>query len=218
MAQGRPRQPLAFRLRLDLFAGSRVLHIHFPDRYRQRAVVCVFSPDSRGRKDILASNLVRGAFWIGGHQGGSFNLVAMGAQPFKSGMGSGAGAGVPLYPAPRRVSALRGMVPSPTPKRDHGDPQAFRLRSAGQGRAGAGGGTRTPTGLAAQRIFVPVYGFRRPCCLAAGFGVWTIPSPCPDVLPVVRCCPSSLYTFPTGKLIAPAGLGSGSPYYRVPRI
>jgi hypothetical protein len=24
-----------------------------------------------------------------------------------------------------------------------------------------------------QRIFVPAYGFRRPCCLAAGFGVWT---------------------------------------------
>src|ERR1035438_1418995 len=29
--------------------------------------------------------------------------------------------------------ALRGMVPSPTPKRDHGDPQAFRLRSEGKG-------------------------------------------------------------------------------------
>jgi hypothetical protein len=28
--------------------------------------------------------------------------------------------------------ALRGMVPSPTPKRDHGDPQAFRLRSKGK--------------------------------------------------------------------------------------
>jgi len=36
----------------------------------------------------------------------------------------------------------------------------------------------------------PFYGFRRPCILAAGFGVWTIPSPCPgcvsgfQVLPV----------------------------------
>ena len=29
--------------------------------------------------------------------------------------------------------ALRGMVPSPTPNRDHGDPQAFRLRSEGKG-------------------------------------------------------------------------------------
>jgi hypothetical protein len=28
-----------------------------------------------------------------------------------------------------------------------------------------------------------------------GFGVWTIPSPCPDLSPGVRL-PSSLYTFP----------------------
>ena len=28
------------------------------------------------------------------------------------------------------------------------------------------------------------------------FVVWTIPSPCPDRAPGVRCCPSSLYTFP----------------------
>jgi len=40
----------------------------------------------------------------------------------------------------------------------------------------------------------------------------------PDTFPVYRCCPSSLYTFPTGALIAPAGLGLGSPCYRVPRI
>jgi hypothetical protein len=26
--------------------------------------------------------------------------------------------------------------------------------------------------------------------------VWTIPSPCPGFGPGVRCCPSSLYTFP----------------------
>ena len=53
---------------------------------------------------------------------------------------------------------------------------------------------------------------------SAGFGVWTIPSPCPDLAPSLRCCPSSLYTFPTGTLIAPAGLGSGTPRYGVPRI
>jgi len=35
-----------------------------------------------------------------------------------------------------------------------------------------------------------------PTALAMGFGVWTIPSPCPDLAPGVRCCPSSLYTFP----------------------
>jgi len=43
---------------------------------------------------------------------------------------------------------------------------------------------------------MPVYGFRRPSVLDAGFGVWTIPSPCPGQLRDVRCCPSSLYTFP----------------------
>lgn len=30
--------------------------------------------------------------------------------------------------------ALRGMVPSPTPKQDHGDPQSFRFRSEGNGK------------------------------------------------------------------------------------
>src|ERR1019366_4210175 len=39
-----------------------------------------------------------------------------------------------FFPAPgRRFKGIcpRGMVPSPAPKRDHGDPQAFRLRSEG---------------------------------------------------------------------------------------
>ena len=35
-----------------------------------------------------------------------------------------------------------------------------------------------------------------PTAFAMGFGVWTIPSPYPDSAPGVRCCPSSLYTFP----------------------
>jgi hypothetical protein len=35
-----------------------------------------------------------------------------------------------------------------------------------------------------------------PTAFAMGFGVWTIPSPCPDLAPGVRCCRSSLYTFP----------------------
>src|ERR1019366_2427879 len=34
-------------------------------------------------------------------------------------------------PPVSKGSALRGMVPSPAPKRDRGDPQAFRLRSEG---------------------------------------------------------------------------------------
>src|SRR5271157_4239973 len=60
-------------------------------------------------------------------------------------LAAGAGAGVPLVrgtlknaqraerlPDVSKKFALRRMVPSPTPKRDHGDPQAFRLRSVGQ--------------------------------------------------------------------------------------
>jgi len=69
---------------------------------------------------------------------------------------------------------------------------------------GAGGGTRTPTGLP-PTDFRTNYGFRRPAAARSRFGafvVWTIPSPCsgpriaPGHAPGVRCCPSSLYTFP----------------------
>jgi hypothetical protein len=64
--------------------------------------------------------------------------------------------------------------------------------------SGAGGGTRTPTGLP-PTDFRTSYGFRRRSFAQARFGVfvvWTIPSPCPGVDPGFRCCPSSLYTFP----------------------
>src|ERR1700674_1669245 len=40
----------------------------------------------------------------------------------------------------------RGMVPSPTPKRDHGDPQAFRLRSEGHLRSWYGRRDLNPHG------------------------------------------------------------------------
>ena len=60
---------------------------------------------------------------------------------------------------------------------------------------GAGGGTRTPTGLAALRIFIPATAFaaalRR---LGSGLSLHLAPSP------GVRCCPSSLYTFPRAGL------------------
>jgi hypothetical protein len=52
-----------------------------------------------------------------------------------------------------------------------------------------------------------------PCCPAARFGVWTIPSPCPDLAPGVRCCPSSLYTFPavSGWAWLGIAISQGSP-------
>ena len=64
---------------------------------------------------------------------------------------------IKTHPAPREIEmarvpkgwfhpwakkeALRGMVPSPAPKRDRGDPQAFRLRSEGLDDDGSGRGT-----------------------------------------------------------------------------
>jgi hypothetical protein len=132
---------------------------------------------------------------------------------------AGAGAGVPQSPAPgRKAPALRGMVPSPTPKRDHGDPQAFRLRSEGQGELVRAEGLEPSRALRPNGFSYPSTAFAAPAVLQQGLGSGLSLHRVPDVLPVVRCCPSSLYTFPTGKLIAPAGLGSGSPCYRVPRI
>ena len=66
-----------------------------------------------------------------------------------------------------------------------------RSPGRGVGKDGAGGGTRTLTSLRSTD-FLTGYGFRRPGI--AGFAVWTIPSPYPPS--GVRCCPSSLYTFP----------------------
>src|SRR5450759_1969184 len=52
------------------------------------------------------------------------------SSPKKSGKAMGSERMVPSLGKERDP---RGMVPSPTPKRDHGDPQAFRLRSEGKG-------------------------------------------------------------------------------------
>src|SRR5579863_9699286 len=49
---------------------------------------------------------------------------------------------------------------------------------------------------------------------SAGFGVWTIPSPCPDLAPGLGA--ARLVSTPSQPFRA--GLGSGSPCYRVPRI
>ena len=64
-----------------------------------------------------------------------------------------------------------------------------------------------------------------PTAFAMGFGVWTIPSPCPDLAPGVRCRPSSLYTFPAYvspglardchiKMVSPTLSSSASPVSR----
>ena len=83
-------------------------------------------------------------------------------------------------------------------------------------RGSAGGGTRTLTRITSTD-FRTVYGFRRPAARfrrLGEFAVWTIPSPCPDT-PGIRCCPSSLYTFPAR--VPPPGLARDC-HYRFPRI
>ena len=67
-------------------------------------------------------------------------------------------------------------------------------------RGGAGGGTRTPTGIAALRIFVPATAFAALACRAdaAGASLWSgLSLHRAPAEPEVRCCPSSLYTFPS---------------------
>src|ERR1017187_9183386 len=103
-------------------------------------------------------------------------------------------------------SVLRGMVPSPAPKRGHGDPQAFRLRSArAKGDLVRAGGLEPPRALRPNGFSYPSTAFAARAVLQRGLGSGLSLHRVPDVLPVVRCCPSSLYTFPTGKPIAPAG-------------
>ena len=58
----------------------------------------------------------------------------------------------------------------------------------------------------------PSTAFAAPAVLP-GFGVWTIPSPSPGFIPVFRCCPSSLYTFPavSGRAWLGIAMLQGSP-------
>ena len=63
-------------------------------------------------------------------------------------------------PSAIRVSAAWGV--------DRGRGQVPRLFPVRRTKGGAGGGSRTLTGLAALRIFVPGYGFRRPRQSAEG--------------------------------------------------
>jgi hypothetical protein len=84
-------------------------------------------------------------------------------------------------------------------------------------RSGAGGGSRTLTGLLSPADFLTDHGFRRPDLvrIPIRFAVWTIPSPCPEDRPELRCCPSSLYTFPAVFL---PGLARDCHRKRFPRI
>ena len=82
----------------------------------------------------------------------------------------------------------------------------------GQSGGSAGGGTRTLTRIPSTD-FRTVYGFRRPAVRRRVCGLdypFTVPR-----ISGVRCCPSSLYTFPAG-MFRP-GLARDC-HYRFPRI
>src|SRR5271165_2397027 len=96
------------------------------------------------------------------------------------------------------------MVPSPMPKRDHSDPQTFRPRSEGEGKL------VRAEGLEPSRALRP-NGFSRPSTAfaAPAVRVWGLDYPFTVsrmYFPVFRCCPSSLYTFPTGPDFSGQGL------------
>ena len=81
----------------------------------------------------------------------------------------------------------------------HGDLRSFRLRSSEQGKLVRAEGLEPSRALRPNGFSYPSTAFAAPAFLPQGFGVWTIPSPCPGRFRNVRCCPSSLYTFPAGN-------------------
>ena len=137
-------------------------------------------------------------------------------------LAAGAGAGVPLFPGARKT--VQRDLPCAGwchPLRRSGimvTRRLFGFEARAKGDLVRAGGLEPPRALRPNGFSYPSTAFAAPAVLQQGLGSGLSLHRVPDVLPVVRCCPSSLYTFPAGKLIAPAGLGSGSPCYRVPRI
>jgi hypothetical protein len=113
----------------------------------------------------------------------------------------------------RRVNAVRdGSIPG----RRGGSMVSRCLPAQGTGRRnGAGGGTRTLTSDQAQRIFIPPTAFaaRTRHFGAHASGLWSGLSlhRLPEN-PGLRCCPSSLYTFPAGGSLR-AWLGIATPAF-----
>ena len=119
-----------------------------------------------------------------------------------SSLSAGAGAGVPLISLTRKNSvrakrlpdrfngfALRGMVPSPTPKRDHGDPQSFRLRSEGKGELVRAEGLEPSRALRPNGFSCPSTAFAAPAFLPQGLGSGLSLHHVPDTFPVFQVLP-----------------------------
>ena len=87
------------------------------------------------------------------------------------------------------------MAPSPTPKRDHGDRSFFGFEARAK-RSWCGRRDLNPHGPCGPTDFRTRLRLSPPLAILPRFGVWIIPSRCPGRFRDVRCCPSSLYTFP----------------------
>jgi len=91
------------------------------------------------------------------------------------------------------------MVPSPTPTRDHGDPQSVGFEAQVKKESWCGRRDLNPHSPCGKTDFLTRLRLSPPLHSTARFGVWTIPSPLSRMYRRgFRCCPSSLYTFPTG--------------------
>ena len=108
------------------------------------------------------------------------------------------------------------MFEVPRPESDRAAPRTRRCcaSSIAEGSVVRAAGTRTPTGLSALRIFLPATAFA--ASPGASAGLWSGLSLHHGAVRAVRCCPSSLYTFPGA--CGCRGLGSGLPCARFPRI
>ena len=91
------------------------------------------------------------------------------------------------------------------------------MNKQGAEKLGAGGGSRTLTGLLSPADFLTVYGFRRPDAvqILIRFAVWTIPSPSPGMIRAL----GATRLVSTPSRLSLAGLGSGLPLMRrFPRL
>lgn len=103
-------------------------------------------------------------------RGGSvFRLIADWNQPFLQ-----AHCGLESSPRFRLISGLENAPPTS---------KFVFLRVRRNTVPWCGRRDSNPHGPCGPTDFHTRHGFRRPCSPAAGFGVWTIPSPCPDLVP-----------------------------------
>src|SRR6185503_10190171 len=84
--------------------------------------------------------------------------------------------------------------------------QSFRLQSDGNGKLVRAEGLESSRALRPNGFSYPSTAFAAPAVLPQGLGSGLSLHRFPDTFPVFRCCPSSLYTFPTESYLLRLGL------------